>query len=446
MEFDFVNSKSHICLNRKRCFSILLLVNCILAFLYYTYVQNQSEGTKGNSNSAKGIRINFNPDRNSTKPSKPIEYIRTILENEYNYDDLVKFYSLNEKEFSLGLRCTRKPKRIETTTKVNYTGDTTIEDNSTTISSLPIAATSQVDSLSALPYYRYQRRSLFTFVIDHADACLNDSIDLLILIISKSDNYKTRDAIRRTWGSGENLGNYSSIRMKLFFLTDFDEKLSTNIRLEDNLFHDIIQVELPPQYTLVTYRVLSLFEWSFRFCRRAKFLFKTDDDIFINLILLLKFISSRLDKPTNNSFLIPDMTMYGYKHYRPGVFRQANDPVGARYVITLDEFPCSHYPDFLSGFGYVMPKKGRDAIIYAAYRNTDKPFRISDVYLTGILPDYLSIERQPLPNYNIRYQGSCENFFENPTSFACAVGLHHGDSTDVFDKFNRYWQYVKKSL
>jgi len=207
-------------------------------------------------------------------------------------------------------------------------------------------------------------------------------VDLVIIIISKSDNYKTRDAIRRTWGSGKNLGSYSSIYMKIFFLIDFDEKLSNNIRLENDLFHDIIQVELPQQYTLVTHRVLSLFEWSFRYCRTAKFLFKTDDDIFINLVLLLKFISPLINKATNNSFRISDMSIYGYKHYNPTVFRQANDPVGARYVVTVDEFPCGNYPDFLSGFGYLMPKKARDALIYAAYRDPDTPFRISDVYLT----------------------------------------------------------------
>ncbi|CAF5147389.1 unnamed protein product, partial [Rotaria sp. Silwood1] len=98
--------------------------------------------------------------------------------------------------------------------------------------------------------------------------------------------------------------------MKIFFLIDFDEKLISNIRLENNLFHDIIQVELPPQYTLVTYRVLSIFEWSFRYCRHAKFLFKTDDDIFINLILLLKFISPYLKQNINNSFHISDMNIY----------------------------------------------------------------------------------------------------------------------------------------
>jgi hypothetical protein len=161
-----------------------------------------------------------------------------------------------------------------------------------------------------------------------------------------------------------------------------DERLSNNIRLEHNLFHDIIQVELPQQYTLVTHRVASLFEWSFRYCRSAKYLFKTDDDIFINLILLLKFLSPLLNTTNNNSFRISDMKIYGYKHYHPRVFREANDPVGARYVVTVDEFPCGQYPDFLSGFGYLIPKKARDALVYAVYQNPDTAFRISDVYLT----------------------------------------------------------------
>ena len=228
---------------------------------------------------------------------------------------------------------------------------------------------------------RFQRTDLFKYAIDNADACVDEPVDLLIIIISKSDNYKTRDAIRRTWASGENLGIYASINVKYFFLLDFDEKLSHHIRMENELFHDIIQVELPQQYTLVTYRVLSLFEWSFRFCRTAKYLFKTDDDIFVNLILLLKFVGQLNKQPTNNTFVVADMHLYGYKHHRPVVFRTADDPVSARYVITLDEYPCDFYPDFLSGFGYLISKKARDAIVYTAYQDPE-PFRISDVYLT----------------------------------------------------------------
>jgi hypothetical protein len=67
-------------------------------------------------------------------------------------------------------------------------------------------------------------------------------------------------------------------------------------------------------------------------------------------------------------------------------------------------------------------------------------------YFRGILPDYLSLPRQPLSDYTIRYEGDCENFFDHPKAFACAIGSHHGDTSDVFQKFNRYWQRVRKSL
>ncbi|CAF0932941.1 unnamed protein product [Rotaria sordida] len=447
MAFNLNTSYNYsFCLSRKRCFLMLLLFNSTIAYIYYIYDHNQSQQIENIPINSQHVHINIKQKQYPIKTTKAIDFIRNVLKNEYDHDDLKIFYNFVQKEFSLGLRCTRKIDQPETAIKYNYTIDKQINDNITTIRSLSTTIPSQIDQSHIFLSRRNPRMTLHSFSIDNSDACLNESIDLLIIIISKSDNYKTRDAIRRTWGSGENLGNYSLINIKLFFLIDFDEKLSSNIRLENNLFHDIIQVELPPQYTLVTYRVLSIFEWSFRYCHRAKFLFKTDDDIFINLILLLKFISPLLEQNVNNSFRISDMDIYGYKHYHPGVFRQSNDHVGARYVVTTDEFPCTHYPDFLSGFGYLIPKKARDALIYASYQDPNRPFRISDVYLTGILPDYLSLRRQPMSDYTIRYQGSCENFFENPKSFACAAGLHHGDTSDVFSTFNRYWQSVKKSL
>ena len=30
--------------------------------------------------------------------------------------------------------------------------------------------------------------------------------------------------------------------------------------------------------------------------------------------------------------------------YDPPVFRHADDPVVARYIVTYDEFPCERYP------------------------------------------------------------------------------------------------------
>jgi hypothetical protein len=51
-----------------------------------------------------------------------------------------------------------------------------------------------------------------------------------------------------------------------------------------------------------------------------------------------------------------------------------------------------------------------------------------------------------MSNYNIRYMGSCDGFFDNSNSFACGLSMHHGDTSDIFDKFNRYWQSARQFL
>ncbi|CAF3066613.1 unnamed protein product [Rotaria socialis] len=423
--------------SRKYILIILLLLNALIGVIYYIH------GQKEDDIDANVIATNTLLHRRQHSPYgiktiKPIESIKKILEKEYNRDDLMNFYNHVQKEYSLGLKCTRIKSTPATLIKLNVTKQ--IKNNTRIIST---KFSSLVSSTTRSYSRRFQRTNLHTFIIDNSNACLNEYVDLVIIIMSKSNNFKTRDAIRRTWASGKDLGIYSSINIKYFFLIDFDEKLSHNMRLENNIFHDIIQVELPEQYTLVTQRVLSLIEWSFRYCRTAKYLFKTDDDIFVNLILLLKFISSLIKTPTNNSFLISDMKIYGYQHIKATAFRQASDPVGIRYIVTVDEYPCKLYPTFLSGFGYLISKKARDAILYAAYQDVE-PFRISDVYFTGIIPDYLSIPRQPLSNYSIRFFGNCDNFFNHPTAFACAGSSHHGNTSDTFNKFNQYWQLVKQ--
>ena len=330
---------------RKRFFLTLLFLNSFLGCVYYVHEQNSS--LSANQIQSNGLM--------EIKLTNALRAIRSTLENEYNYEDVVRFYQLVHDEYALGMRCAR-PNVTEQTAAVRNV--------------------SLVRKSS-----RSLRENFYNFVIDNAQQCANEPVDLLILVVSKSENYQTRDAIRRTWASGKQLGIYSTMKIKYLFLLDLDEKLKHQVQLENELFQDIVQVELPQQYTLVTHRVLSLFEWSFRFCRSAKFLFKTDDDIFINLFLLLKFLVPLLGQPTDLSFVPSQMQIYGYRHINPQVYRSTSDLVNARYIVTTDEFPCHHYPDFLAGFGYLIPRKARDAIVYTAYQDPE-PFRISDTYFT----------------------------------------------------------------
>lgn len=64
-------------------------------------------------------------------------------------------------------------------------------------------------------------------------------------------------------------------------------------------------------------------------------------------------------------------------------------------------------------------------------------------YLRGIIPDYLSLRRQSMSDYEILYLGDCEPFFNQSKAFACATDFHHGNSAAVFYRYHQYWQMVK---
>lgn len=120
------NQNYHFYLNRKRCFLILLLLNSCLAGIYYVYEQNQLKLTQHVKTYTQHI---------SPRINKAIEFIKNTLDNEYNQEDLVTFYELVEKEFTLGLRCMRKTIQSPTITitNVNNTVDKQINSSKTTI-------------------------------------------------------------------------------------------------------------------------------------------------------------------------------------------------------------------------------------------------------------------------------------------------------------------------
>ncbi|CAF3308522.1 unnamed protein product, partial [Rotaria sp. Silwood2] len=134
------------------------------------------------------------------------------------------------------------------------------------------------------------------------------------------------------------------------------------------------------------------------------------------------------------------------------VVRHGNDQISQRYVITQDEYSCPRYPTFLSGFGYLMSFKTCSLLINA-YQTDSKPFPLSDVYFTGLLPQMIQIERQTIfQNVDFRYQTKCsEEFFESKNNpLACAASNDHfnGKDSDGYKTFmndyNLYWTKLRQ--
>jgi hypothetical protein len=124
MGFKFdSNHYSYLCVNPKRCFLILLLFNSFLACIYYIHEKDFLLISSNITTHTQQIDTNINQNQN-----RALTFIRNILENEYNQDDLIKFYNIVEEQFSLGLRCTRKTSPLPTIILSNTSNLTSSEE------------------------------------------------------------------------------------------------------------------------------------------------------------------------------------------------------------------------------------------------------------------------------------------------------------------------------
>ena len=299
-------------------------------------------------------------------------------------------------------------------------------------------------------------RSAFTYELANGNFCSSAQPDALLFVVSKSANAESRNAIRRTWGNLARLKSqplFSHLHVRLLFLLDVDDTLMTSMKLEQRLFHDLVQVHLPQYYTLSSYRDMAILYWTETYCPNAKITVKTDDDVFLNTYLLANVLNSLLANMTSDlSRQTCDSEdtsgrIYGILIMNALVVRLSTDPVleANRYIVTDDEYPCKYYPHYMSGFGYLVDYRARSKLLCGFFRDP-KPFFMSDVYVTGVLPDYLGIERQHL-GLLISYRSTddCEQFFRqtDPDSFACASSLHYSTSkVNIFERFNAYWQRI----
>ncbi len=299
-------------------------------------------------------------------------------------------------------------------------------------------------------------RPSFTYEITNGNFCSPFPPHAIIFIVSKSSNFESRNAIRRTWGNFlplKSIDQYAHLRFKRLFLIDIDETRLISINLEQKLYDDIIQVHLPQHYTLSTYRDMAILHWTDRFCPEVLFTIKTDDDIFLNTYLLANIINTLLSNTTINqskqkcSSSNPSGIIYGILILQAKVVRHSHDPIleGTRYIVTNDEYPCQYYPNYMSGFGYIVNSNARSNLLCTFFRDQN-PFHMSDVYVTGILPEYLGIERKHL-GLIISYRSSddCEKFFQqnDPDTYACASSLHYDDKRiNVFERFHTYGQRI----
>ena len=214
----------------------------------------------------------------------------------------------------------------------------------------------------------------FTYTINNKVMCGEDGgrrVFLLVYIHSAPEHFARRTIIRATWGDPK---YYTPRIMRLVFVLGMPAgesrgELTEALATENESHNDIIQSSFVDAYRNLTYKAVSALKWVTTYCRNAKFVLKTDDDIVVNPFTLMAYLPA--EAPVKNIIIC--------RVYEHGVVMRS----GYRRLVRWDEYAADYYPPFCSGSAHIMTTDVAAALYNASYYVPY--FWCDDVYMTGLL-------------------------------------------------------------
>ena len=229
----------------------------------------------------------------------------------------------------------------------------------------------------------------FGYIIDNEDICNlygnQTEIDLLILIFTVHGNVRQRNALRDTWLtlSKNNKGN----ARYAFLLGEIDDaKLGEAVIKENQVYKDMIKEDFKDSYGNLTYKTIMGFKWAVTRCKDVRFVFKIDDDMYLNIPNVLKIAEA-------NVYLL-NTSIIGACSKKAKPIRDEK----SKWYASIESYPRTDYPGFCSGTGYLTSMN----VVKEVYHvSPNVPFfHLEDVYVALCL-EVLGFHVTPFPGFNI---------------------------------------------
>lgn len=210
----------------------------------------------------------------------------------------------------------------------------------------------------------------FSYDLNVEDIC-QGNVHLLIIVESPPNNRMARDAIRKTWGM---ISQVSASEIRVVFLLGKSSLPSENQLAKVEHWHnqDVIQIDFMDAYANLTYKTLSGMHWVHTFCSNAKYVMKTDDDMYVNTPLIVKMLRAT-----------PKTKFLG--GYCWGISTPHRDS-RSKWYVPYEMYSASTFPPMCSGTGYIMSRDLVDSVINVSVNI--KFFYLEDVYIALCLEKF----------------------------------------------------------
>ncbi|RWS10510.1 beta-1:3-galactosyltransferase 2-like protein [Dinothrombium tinctorium] len=261
-------------------------------------------------------------------------------------------------------------------------------------------------------------------IIDQPFYCgknLGKGVDLVVVVMSAIYKFSQREAIRKTWGK---VAKMRGIRVLFFLGETFDERTQANVVRENELNSDIIQVAFHDHYYNNTLKAIAILRSLSRYCKKVKFVLKSDDDMLLNIQIASDFAkSNRYAK----------RTIFGLIYRNAAVNRSRF----SKWFVPKSVYRANRYPSYATGAVYMFTGDAIEPLLNACVNDLN-PLYIDDVYITGIVAQKAGVRRNWANFVKLHYADKLDAW-----SYATYLGTHGYDSEKLIDRWNLIHAHVK---
>ncbi|TKS86034.1 N-acetyllactosaminide beta-1,3-N-acetylglucosaminyltransferase 2 [Collichthys lucidus] len=290
--------------------------------------------------------------------------------------------------------------------------------NETSLTSDPcqpnIRVTTQVKDYNSLPqrfkdFLLYMHCRSYPIMTDQPDVC-KESPFLLLAVKSLAPHFDRRQAIRQSWGRAGVIANQTVVTIFLLgnaTAGDHHPDLSEMLRYESIRHKDLIQWDYRDSFFNLTVKEVLFLEWIQTRCPGARFIFKGDDDVFVNTYRILDFLKG-LSEPKARDLFVGDVITNAGPHRDKKV----------KYFIPESMY-IGTYPPYAGGGGYLY-----SGDIAARLHNASQHvalYPIDDVY-TGMCLRKLGLA--PEKHKGFRTFNIEEKYRSNPCAYKSLMLVH----------------------
>lgn len=208
--------------------------------------------------------------------------------------------------------------------------------------------------------------------------CDKDTL-MVVMVLSAPKHFNARVRIR------DELKHFKMTHVRTAFLLGRtnDGSVQDEVVKECGIFHDIVQISVEEGYNKLSYKTISGFLWTRKYCAGTKYLLKIDDDVSMDWPRVLNELTMKYPEGMPENVLECPSVMRNMRPWRPK--RNSQKSIMGKWAVSYKEMSRRVYPDFCPGWAYVTsPVMGQRISEAAASIEQVSPMkRLDDIYITG---------------------------------------------------------------